>query len=130
MAARKSRRTAAAPIGKIIGAFEAAHPDAKLALDFSTPLELLVALILAAQCTDKKVNEVTPALFRKYPRAVDYAQAPTLELEEDIRQTGFYRQKTKALQACCAQLVERFGGEVPKHLDDLVQLHGVGRKTA
>src|SRR5215475_8104668 len=113
MAVRKSRRPAAAPIEKIIAALERAHPDAKLALDFASPLELLVALILAAQCTDKKVNEVTPALFRKYGSAADFARAPVAELEEDIRQTGFYRQKTRALQACCTQLVERFGGEVP-----------------
>lgn len=106
------------------------YPDAKLALDFTTPLELLVALILAAQCTDKKVNEVTPALFRKYRTAADYAGADPAELEQDIRQTGFYRQKARSLQACCRGLVEHFGGEVPRRLEDLLTLHGVGRKTA
>jgi endonuclease-3 len=106
------------------------YPDARLALDFATPLELLVALILAAQCTDKKVNEVTATLFRKYRTAADYAAAPLQQLEEDVRPTGFYRQKARALQACCRQLVECFGGEVPPRLDDLLRLHGVGRKTA
>src|SRR5215470_1434447 len=117
----KSRKKAGppAPVGALVRRLAKHYPDARLALDFTTPLELLVALILAAQCTDKKVNEVTPALFRKYRGAIDYARAPAAELEEDIRQTGFYRQKTKALQACCAQLVERFGGEVPKRLEDL-----------
>jgi endonuclease-3 len=106
------------------------YAEAKLALDFTTPFELLVALILAAQCTDKKVNEVTPELFRKYRGPGDFAAADLAVLEEDIRQTGFYRQKARALKACCQQLVERFGGEVPPRREDLLQLHGVGRKTA
>jgi endonuclease-3 len=106
------------------------YPDSRLALDFRSPLELLVALILAAQCTDKKVNEVTARLFRKYRGAADYARAPLEQLENDVRQTGFFRQKARSLQACCRQLVERFGGEVPPRLEDLLQLPGVGRKTA
>src|SRR5215470_4608454 len=130
MAARKSRRTGAAPIGKIIATLEAEHPDAKLALDFSTPLELLVALILAAQCTDAKVNEVTAGLFKRFRSARDFAEVPQAELEEWVRPTGFYRQKAKALRACCQQLVERFGGEVPRDRDALLTLSGVGRKTA
>jgi len=130
MAARKSRRTGAAPIGKIIAALEAEHPDAKLALDFSTPLELLVALILAAQCTDAKVNEVTAGLFKRFRSARDFAEVPQAELEERVRPTGFYRQKAKAVRACCQQLVERFGGEVPRDRDALLTLPGVGRKTA
>jgi endonuclease-3 len=122
--------TRPAPIGVLLRRLKKHYPGARLALDFSSPLELLVALILAAQCTDKKVNEVTSQLFRKYRSAEAYAEAPAAELEADIRQTGFFRQKARALQACCRQLVERFGGEVPKRREDLLQLHGVGRKTA
>jgi endonuclease-3 len=118
------------PIGTIIAALERAHPDAKLALDYSSPLELLIALILAAQCTDAKVNEVTPTLFKRYRTARDFAAASPAQLEELVRQTGFYRQKAAAIRACCGQLVERFGGEVPRDLDSLVSLPGVGRKTA
>jgi endonuclease-3 len=109
---------------------EGAHGDAKLALDFSTPLELLVALILAAQCTDERVNQVTGSLFKKYRKAVDYAKADQETLENEIRSTGFYRNKAKAIRSCCSQIVERFSGEVPKGIGDLVTLAGVGRKTA
>lgn len=130
MAARPPRRAARPRIGGIIAALERAHPDAKLALDYTNPLELLVALILAAQCTDAKVNEVTPALFRRFRSARDYADVPQEELEECVRQTGFYRQKSKAIRGCCRQLVERFGGQVPRDLDALLSLPGVGRKTA
>lgn len=124
------RRRAAAPIDQVIARLEAAHPDAKLALDFGSPLELLVALILAAQCTDAKVNEVTPALFRAFPTAAALAAVPQEELEHWIRPTGFYRQKARAVRACCQALVDRFGGEVPRDLDALLALPGVGRKTA
>ncbi|MEO8605245.1 MAG: endonuclease III [bacterium] len=127
---RAKRKSSAAPIGELIARLERTHPDAKLALDFTSPLQLLVALILAAQCTDAKVNEVTPPLFRRYPTARDFAAATQEELEEAVRQTGFYRQKAKAVRACCQQLVERFGGEVPNGLDELLSLSGVGRKTA
>lgn len=130
MAQTKRRKAEPAPVATIVRRLAKAHPDAKLALDFENPLQLLVALILAAQCTDKKVNEVTPALFRKYPRAADFASAALEELEHDVRQTGFFRQKAKSLKTCCQQLVERHGGEVPPRLDDLLALHGVGRKTA
>lgn len=107
-----------------------AFPDAHCELDFTTPLELLVAVVLSAQCTDKKVNEVTPALFARYPRAADYAGADRIELEELIRQTGFYRNKATSLIGLGTALVDRFGGEVPGRLADLVTLPGVGRKTA
>jgi endonuclease-3 len=118
-------------IRKIIVRLKKAHPDAKLALNFSSPFELLVALILAAQCTDEKVNEVTGSLlFKKYRTPADYAHAPAEELEADIRPTGFFRNKTKSIQRCCQQLIERFGGRVPDTLEDLISLPGVGRKTA
>lgn len=115
----------------IIARLKKAHPDAKLALDFSSPFELLIALILAAQCTDEKVNDVTGSLlFRKYRTPADYARVPAAELEADIHPTGFFRNKTKSIQRCCQQLVERHGGRVPNTFDDLIQLPGVGRKTA
>jgi endonuclease-3 len=107
-----------------------AHPDAHCELDFTTPLELAVATILSAQCTDRRVNEVTPALFRRYPSAADYAAADRAELEELIRPTGFFRNKTTSLIGLGAALVERFDGEVPGRLADLVTLPGIGRKTA
>ena len=105
-------------------------PDSTIALTFSSPLELLIATILSAQCTDVRVNEVTATLFKKYRSAKDYAQADPSELEQDIRPTGFYRNKAKSIQKCCQALVGRFGGEVPKTLEEMVTLSGVGRKTA
>jgi len=105
-------------------------PDSKIALRFFNPLELLIATILSAQCTDVKVNEVTVDLFKKYHSVTDYAKANLPELEEDIRPTGFYRNKAKSIQKCCHELVARFGGEVPRTLEELVTLPGVGRKTA
>jgi len=105
-------------------------PDSAIALRFSSPLELLIATILSAQCTDVKVNQVTADLFKKYRTADHYAKAGLSELEERIRPTGFYRNKAKALQKCCQELVARFGGGVPKTLEELVTLPGVGRKTA
>jgi endonuclease-3 len=106
------------------------YPDAHCELDFSTPLELSVATILSAQCTDKRVNEVTPALFAKYRSAADYASADRVELEEMIKSTGFFRNKTKSLIGLGQALVERYDGEVPHRLKDLVTLPGIGRKTA
>jgi endonuclease-3 len=106
------------------------YPAAECELVFSSPLELLVATILSAQCTDKRVNIVTRELFRKYRTAADYANAPIVELEEAIKTTGFFRNKAKNIQGCCAKLVELYDGEVPEELDDLVKLPGVGRKTA
>lgn len=117
-------------VRKILSKLERTHPDARLDLRFSSPLELLVALILAAQCTDDRVNEVTRSLFERYRSAEDYARADPNELEAAIRSTGFYRQKTKSLRACCQELVQRFQGRVPDALDDLLTLPGVGRKTA
>src|SRR5512136_2156176 len=105
-------------------------PNSRIALRFSDPLELLIATILSAQCTDVKVNQVTGDLFKKYRTAKDYAESDRGTLEEEIRPTGFYRNKAKSVQKCCQELVKRFGGEVPKSLDDLVTLPGVGRKTA
>jgi len=106
------------------------YPDAKCELDFTSPLELLVATVLSAQCTDQRVNSVTPALFRRYPDAAALAAADREELEALIAPTGFFRQKAKTLQAIGQQVCDRFGGEVPGRLADLVTLPGVGRKTA
>ena len=106
------------------------HPDAHCELDFTTPLELAVATVLSAQCTDRRVNEVTPALFARYPAAADYAAADRAELEELIRPTGFFRNKATSLIGLGAALVERHAGEVPGRLEDLVALPGIGRKTA
>jgi endonuclease-3 len=107
-----------------------AHPDAHCELDFTNPLELAVATILSAQTTDVRVNEVTPALFRRYPSAAAYAAADRAELEELIRSTGFFRNKASSLIGLGAALVERYGGEVPNTLEELVTLPGIGRKTA
>ncbi len=104
--------------------------DSKIALNFSTPFELLIATILSAQCTDIRVNQVTRDLFKKYPSVKDYAESDLKELEQDIRSTGFYRNKAKAIQKCCQDLILRFGGEVPQTMEELVTLPGVGRKTA
>ncbi|RLK59904.1 endonuclease III [Actinokineospora cianjurensis] len=106
------------------------YPDAHCELDFTTPLELSVATILSAQCTDVRVNLTTPALFARYRTAADYASADRTELEEFIRPTGFYRNKTTSLIGLGAALVEKHGGEVPGKLDELVKLPGIGRKTA
>ncbi|HET7529606.1 MAG TPA: endonuclease III [Mycobacteriales bacterium] len=106
------------------------YPDAHCELDFGSPLELLVATVLSAQTTDKRVNEVTPVVFARYRSAADYAAADRAELEEVIKSTGFFRAKTDSLIKLGAALVERFGGEVPRRLDELVTLPGVGRKTA
>jgi len=106
------------------------YPEAHCTLDFRNPLELLVATVLSAQCTDERVNQVTPELFRKYPDAQAFAAAPLPELEAAIRPTGFYHNKAKALKTICQGLVEQFGGKVPPSLEDLVKLPGVGRKTA
>ena len=125
------RRSDAGRVGAIISRLEKAYPDARLALDFSTPFELLVALILAAQCTDEKVNQITGSfLFAKYRGPQDYFRIDQQELETDVHPTGFFRNKAKALKACSEQLIERFNGEVPSTLEELTSLRGVGRKTA
>jgi endonuclease-3 len=108
----------------------ATHPDAHCELNYASPLQLAVATILSAQCTDERVNEVTPTLFAKYPTAADYAAADRAELEEVIKPTGFFRNKTDSLIKLGQALVERYGGEVPGRMADLVQLPGIGRKTA
>lgn len=106
------------------------YPEAHCSLDFRNPLQLLVATILSAQCTDERVNQVTPALFRKYPDARAFAEASLEELEEAVRSTGFFRNKARSIQGCCRILQERFGGDVPARLETLVELPGIGRKTA
>lgn len=106
------------------------YPEAHCELNFSNPLELLVATILSAQCTDKRVNAVTPALFERYHTAKDYAEAPEQELEEMVKTTGFYRNKTKAIRAACAEILEKHRGRVPDTMEALYALPGVGRKTA
>lgn len=106
------------------------YPDAECELDYTSPLELLVATILSAQCTDQRVNLVTPALFARYPTAADYAAADPVELQELIRSTGFYRNKAASIQGMAQALCDDYGGEVPRKMAQLVMLPGVGRKTA
>jgi endonuclease-3 len=115
---------------KILQALQRAYPDAKIALDFSNPYELLVATILSAQCTDERVNMVTPGLFRRYPGARELARANPARLETEIRSTGFFRAKTRSLLGMAQAVVERHGGEVPREREALVELPGVGLKTA
>jgi endonuclease-3 len=117
-------------VKKILAGLQKTYPDAHCELNYSNPLELLIATILSAQCTDKRVNIVTAELFKKYRTAVDYAKTDLTELEQDIRTTGFFRNKAKNIKACGAALVERHGGEVPRSMEQLTQLGGVGRKTA
>jgi len=114
----------------IIRTLTRTYPDAKVALRFSTPLEMLVATILSAQCTDEKVNEVTTALFRKYRTAEDYLRVPEDELKADIKPTGFFNQKATSIREACRRIVEVYGGRVPDTMEDLVTLRGVARKTA
>lgn len=115
---------------KVVQRLQRAYPEARCALDFRNPLELLIATILSAQCTDARVNLVTKDLFQRYRSAADYAQAPREELEQAIQSTGFYRNKAKSIQGCCRALAQQYGGRVPRDLDTLVDLPGVGRKTA
>ncbi len=119
-----------ADAGKITALLFEHYPEPKLALHHRNPLELLIAVILSAQCTDARVNEVTATLFKKYRKAGDYAAADPAVLAEEIRSTGFYKNKTRSLIACCRKLVTDFGGEVPRSLESLTTLPGVGRKTA
>ncbi len=115
---------------KIIKILKKRYPQSHTELNFKTPLEILVATILSAQCTDKKVNEVTPGLFKKYQNAKGFAQAELTELEKEIRPTGFYRNKAKNIQASAQKIERDFSGEVPSTMDDLLTLPGVARKTA
>jgi endonuclease-3 len=117
-------------IAAILDILANTYPEAKCSLDFTNPLELLVATVLSAQCTDERVNQVTKKLFKKYRKVADYANVPPEELEEDIRPTGFFRNKAKSLRSCGAALVEKYEGEVPDSLEELVKLPGIGRKTA
>ncbi|MGE3310931.1 MAG: endonuclease III [Limisphaerales bacterium] len=128
--ARESAPALARRVQAVIDRLRTAYPDAHCELLFSNPLELLVATILSAQCSDKQVNLVTRDLFRKYRSASDFANAPLPELEHDIRRIGLFRTKARNIQATCRTLVAQHGGEVPRSLDELVTLAGVGRKTA
>lgn len=115
---------------EIIYLLEGEHPDAKISLEYTNPLELLVATMLSAQCTDRKVNEVTKDLFKKYRKPEDYAKADLKMLEQDIRSTGFYRNKAKNIKAACQMLVDKFNSKVPRTMEELLMLPGVARKTA
>jgi endonuclease-3 len=114
----------------VLAELDRIYPEAKTELNFQSPLQLMIAVMLSAQCTDKRVNLVTPALFKRFKTARDFAEADRSELELHIRSTGFFRAKAKNIQAACTALVERHGGEVPRTLDELVKLPGVGRKSA
>lgn len=127
---RESSASKAAHARGLIGELQRTYPTAHCELNYSTPLELLIATILSAQCTDKQVNLVTTGLFKKHRSAADFAKAPRPELENDIRRLGFFRNKAKNIQACCQKLEERHRGEVPRTMDELTALGGVGRKTA
>jgi endonuclease-3 len=119
-----------ARVAPLLAELERLYPEATTALSFENPLQLLIATILSAQCTDERVNRVTPALFRRYPDAAAFASARREELEEMIRPTGFFRNKARAIVACCRDILEKHGGRVPATLEQLTALHGVGRKTA
>ena len=128
--AHETARAKAARVGKIIAQLARAYPDAHCELNFSNPLELLIATILSARCTDKQVNKVTAPLFKKYPSAAEFARVEPTELQRDLRAIGLYRNKAKHIQACCRKLVDDHAGAVPRTMEDLTRLAGVGRKTA
>jgi endonuclease-3 len=117
-------------VAEILPILKRTYPNAQCTLDYRTPLQLLVATILSAQCTDERVNLVTKEMFRKYKSAADFANSPAGELEKDIQSTGFYRNKAKSIRAMAASLVEKHGGRVPQTMEELTSLAGVGRKTA
>jgi endonuclease III len=127
---RETKFARAARVAQVITGLKATYPDAHCELNFRNPLELLIATILSAQCADKQVNRVTAVLFAKYRAAADYAQADRAELEQDLKSLGLYRHKAKSIQACCRTLVEQHHAEVPASMEALVELEGVGRKTA
>jgi endonuclease-3 len=138
---KKTEKTAHGPLGegeaelraralKILRGLRKAYPDAHVPLNYGNPLELLVATILSAQCTDARVNEVTAGLFKKYRTAADWARTPLSVLEQEVRSTGFFRNKARAIKESTRDLVERYGGEVPSTLEELTSLRGVGRKSA
>ena len=124
------RKDAKKRIAKIIPILKKSFPGAKIALEFDSPLELLVATILSAQCTDQRVNLVTRELFRRYVSVKDWADAPLEQIEQDIKSTGFYKNKAKNIKLACQRIVEKFAGNVPDNMEDLLTLAGVGRKTA
>jgi endonuclease-3 len=130
----KEKLDSSSPIGdrapEIVSVLSRTYPDAHVALEFSNPLEMLVATILSAQCTDERVNKVTKILFKKYRKPEDYLKVPESELATDIKPTGFFNQKTKSVRGACARIVEVYGGKVPDTMEDLVTLPGVARKTA
>lgn len=130
LAGRRKMKKAKDRINSIIAELKKAYPDSKTALTFETPLQILVATILSAQCTDEQVNKVTPGLFRKYKTAADFAQADPRILENEIRSTGFFRNKTKSIMGTAQKIVRDFGGRVPNRMEDLITLPGVARKTA
>ena len=115
---------------EIIRVLKKEYPSARCQLNYKTPFELLIGVILSAQCTDKKVNEITPGLFKKYKNLKDFATAKPQELEKDIRPTGFYKNKTKSIQNCCRALISQHKGKIPEDMEALVSLPGVGRKSA
>jgi len=117
-------------LNAIIDILKKEYPDVKCFLDFTNPLELLIATILSAQCTDERVNKVTKSLFKKYRSVEDYAEVELKELEEDIKTTGFYKNKAKNIKECCSILASKYNGNIPTNIDILVKLPGVGRKTA
>ncbi len=127
---RESNPERSARVARLIQRLRETYPDAHCELDFRTPLELLVATILSAQCSDKQVNRVTPALFRKYPDAAAYASATQQALEQEIRSIGLFRAKARSIRSAAAALVQHHQGRVPSTLQELVRLDGVGRKTA
>jgi len=127
---RESFATRSERTQRITAALQRAYPEAHCELNYSNPLELLIATILSAQCTDKQVNIVTESLFQKFRRAEDYALVETAELERAIQRIGLFRNKAKNIKACCQQLVEKYAGEVPRTIEELIALPGVGRKTA
>ena len=127
---RETLEAKAARTRKIISGLKRTYPDAHCELNYSNPLELLIATILSAQCTDKRVNLVTAEMFKKYRTAQDFAEAKLEDLEQEIKSTGFFRNKAKSITTCCRALVERHSGKVPQSMEELLTLDGVGRKTA
>jgi endonuclease III len=125
-----SRSATPAKAKKVLAILESSYPDAHVTLDFTNPFQLLIATILAAQCTDERVNQVTKGLFKRYPTPQVLADADPVEMEEAIRSTGFYRNKARSIIGCCKKLVEEFGGLVPQTMEELITLPGVWRKTA